>query len=118
MVQYQIQYKMIHPKTFSPITNRTLATFKQDTPSAVPSGERDPKYDMLFYCSDPRGTGGSIATDKFERVPGEVWVLHSVQHSLKGATSVAKKLVATYGVDRVQICKVTPIATEIVFEER
>lgn len=118
MVQYQIQYKMIHPKTFSPITNKSLANFKQDTVSAVPSGEKDPKYDMFFYCSDPRTATGGVAVDKFERVQGEVWVVHSVQHSLKGATSVAKKLVSTYGIDKVQICKITPIATEIVFEER
>lgn len=114
MVQYQIQYKPIHPKTFSPITNTTLAAFKQDVPSAV-SSEKDPKYDMFFYCSVPAGTTGK---DEFERIDGEVWVLHSIHASLKGATSVAKKLVATYGIDKVQICKTTPIATEIVFEER
>ena len=115
MVQYQIQYKPIHPKTFSPITNTTLAAFKQNTASAV-SSEKDPKYDMFFYCSVPSGTGSG--TDVFERIDGEVWVLHSIHASLKGATSVAKKLVSTYGISNVQICKTTPIATEIVFEER
>ena len=116
MVQYQIQYKPIHPKTFSPITNKTLAAFKQDTPSNVAS-EKDPKYDMVFYCDIPASTGGN-SDDMFRRIEGEVWVLHSIHHSLKGATTVAKKLVATYGLDKVQICKITPISSEIVFEER
>ncbi len=111
MVQYQIQYKPIHPKTFSPITNTTIAAFAQDVPSAVAS-EKDPKYDMVFYCDVP-GT-----KDVFQRIEGEVWVLHSIHASLKGATSVAKKLASKYGIDKVQICKTTPIATEIVFEER
>lgn len=115
MVQYQIQYKPIHPKTFSPITNKTIAAFEQNKPSAVGS-EKDPKYDMFFYCDHPSGAGNG--DDKFLRVDGEVWVIHSIHPSLKGATSVAKKLVATYGIDKVQICKITPIASEIVFEER
>lgn len=117
MVQYQIQYKPIHPKTLSPITNETLSAYKQDVASAV-SSEKDPKYDMFFYCDTPSGAGVGASKDVMKRVEGSTWVVHSVQQSLKGATSVARKLVQTYGIDKVQICKITPIATEIVFEER
>ena len=119
MVQYQIQYKPIHPKIFSPITNKTLAEYEPT--SAVTGSEKDPKYDMIFYCDIPLsaqpGTGGA-KKDEMARLDGEIWVVHSVCPTLKGATTIAKKLVSTYGIDKVQICKITPIATDIVFEER
>ena len=117
MVQYQVQYKPIHPKTFSSITNKTLA--KYDPTSNVIGTEKDVKYDMIFYCDVPLSAGGAGAQhDKMERLEGEVWVVHSLCHSLKAATSIAKKLISTYGLGTVQICKVTPIASELVFEDK
>lgn len=119
MVQYQVQYKPIHPKTFSSITNKTLA--KYDPTSTLVGTEKDPKYDMIFYCDIPLSAQPGTGTnkkDEMSRLEGEIWVVHSLCHSLKAATSIAKKLIATYGLGTVQICKVTPISSEIVFEER
>lgn len=115
MVQYQVQYKPIHPKTLSSITNTTLENFVQDTASTLTT-QMDPKYDMIFYCDTPKT--GSAPKDLFKRLEGDTWVVHSIVHSLKAATAIAKKLVSTYGINTVQICKITPIATDIVFEER
>lgn len=119
MVQYQIQYKPIHPKIFTPITNKTLAEYNP-TSSAI-TNEKDVKYDMIFYCDTPLsaqpGTGAN-KKDEMARIDGDVWIVYSVSPSLKGATSTARKLVSVYGIDAVQICKITPISTEIVFEER
>lgn len=119
MVQYQVQYKPIHPKIFSPITNKTLESYNPT--SSTTGSEKDPKYDMVFYCDIPLSAQpGTNANKKDEmlRLEGEIWLVHSICPSLKGATSIAKKLVSTYGINNVQICKITPIATEIVFEER
>lgn len=116
MVQYQVQYKPIHPKIFSPITNRTLADYAPG--ATVTTLDKDPKYDMVFYCEIPLSAQTGGKSDSMARLEGDIWVVYSIAPSLKSATTIAKKLVSTYGIDKVQICKITPISTDIVFEER
>lgn len=111
MVKYQIQYKPPHPVTGKPVTGRTDEEFTGN------SDTTGTDYDMFFMYTRS-SFGGYFGTGDIQKIEKECWAVYSNENSLKQAIVVARPLIARYGVDNVQICKVAPISTEIVFEEK
>lgn len=118
MVQYQVQFKPIHPVSNNPITNNSEF-------SGVGSYSTSTDYDsILMYTrtSWPAGDdlyrfNGWIPSGNIQKIPYKTWCIYSIVDSVKEAMIVAKPLIQEYGVDNVQICKVVPTSTQIVFEE-
>lgn len=115
MVQYQIQFKPINPVNNSPITNQKI--FRGAT-----SNTSSEDYDcMLMFIKTnfpTQGTDvGKIYPSELMNVPHDVWCIYAIADSVKQAIIISKPLMQEYGVSNVQIVKVVPASTEIVFEE-
>lgn len=100
MVQYQIQLKPVEKDTNICITKDT----KDTTDTAV------------CICKNPTNLTGNWKRIE-QKLITDVWTVYAVVDSVKAATAIAKPLMQEYGVDNVQICKVVPASTEIVFGE-
>lgn len=121
MVNYQVQYKMIHPTQLSPVTNKTLVEYNASDSSRVNITDKDPKCDMIFYCHLPlsqhQGNLNASSKDEMRRINQDYWLVYANCASLKQAQIVARKIGAIYGIENVQVCKLVPISSEILFEE-
>ena len=112
MVQYQIQFKPVHPVTNQGVTNKTLENW---TGTVAAAGVTNPNYDMALMFM--KTSSSALTVNDFKRIDGEIWVTYAVSDSIKGAMKIAKPLIEQYGVDNVQICKVAPASVQIVFSE-
>ena len=97
MVKYQVQFKPVNPITNSCMTN-----------------ELPNRSDQIYMCITPDGASG---TPSYSKIPYAVWAIYTVVESVKKAMLIAKPLIQEYGINNVQIVKVVPASTEIVFEE-
>lgn len=97
MVKYQVQFKPVNPTTNSCMTN-----------------ELPNRSDKIYMCTTPDGASGTPA---YGQIPYAVWAIYTVVESVKKAMLIAKPLIQEYGINNVQIVKVVPASTEIVFEE-
>ena len=97
MVKYQVQFKPVNPTTNSCMTN-----------------ELPNRSDHIYMCTTPDGAPGQPS---YSTIPYAVWAIYTVVESVKKAMLIAKPLIQEYGINNVQIVKVVPASTEIVFEE-
>ena len=115
MVKYQVQFKPINPVNNQPMTNSyTFSggygnTTTQDYDSVL----------MYIKSSFPTtgSTAGFISPSELRNIPHAVWCVYSTVNTVKQAMTIAKPLIQEYGINNVQIVKVVPASTEIVFEE-
>ena len=96
MVKYQVQFKPVNPTTNSCMTN-----------------ELPNRSDQIYMCTTPDGA----SHPSYSKIPYAVWAIYTVVESVKKAMLIAKPLIQEYGINNVQIVKVVPASTEIVFEE-
>lgn len=116
MVQYQVQFKPVNPINNKPITNESAWDGSGSTTAAH-------DYDcILYYDRTSWSTGFSqipmnyIPNTNLKKIPHIVWCVFSVVDTVKQAIKIAKPLMQEYGIDNVQIVKVVPASTEIIFE--
>lgn len=119
MVNYQVQFKPINSVNNKVITNESIF-------SGLDSTTINADYDVvLMYTRTSWPTNqvelsqkaGYVPAASLKKVDYSVWCIYSVVESVKEAMATAKPLIQEYGVDNVQICKVVPTSTQIVFEE-
>ena len=101
MVKYQIQFKPVNPTTNSCMTNQTVGTNVN-------------RSDKIYMCTTADGASGTPA---YAQIQSVIWSVYAVVESVKKAMIIAKPLIQEYGIGNVQIVKVVPASTEIVFEE-
>lgn len=119
MVKYQVQFKPINPINNNPITNTSVF-------SANDSTTVNTDYDCLLmytrtsWPTDPTTLGqtrGYIPLACIKQLVYPTWCVYTQVESVKQAMAIAKPLMQEYGLGNVQICKVVPTSTTIVFEE-
>lgn len=111
MVKYQIQIKPIHSVTNKPITGR-----EKDKKFIGSEKETGHDYDLFLYWKKTNFIG-VIGNNDICAIPYECWAVYCEVGSIKQAMVIAKPLIAKYGTDNVQICKIAPSDIKVVFEE-
>ena len=111
MVKYQIQIKPIHSVTNKPITGR-----EKDKQLKGVEKETVHDYDLFLYWKRT-SFNGNVGIEHIGSIPYECWAVYCEVGSIKQAMVIAKPLIAKYGTDNVQICKIAPSDIKVVFEE-